>query len=74
MAREPTNGSAVPQRLLQLADERRRGTDGRTNQLPFFRKSEVEGNLCGQIEFRTLNANFQLKPVDASGTQIILRS
>lgn len=44
--REPTDGSAVSQRLLQLVDERRRGADDRTNQLALFRKSEVEGNLC----------------------------
>lgn len=45
-APEPTNGSAVSQRLLQLVDQRGRGTDDRTNQLAFFRKCEVEGNLC----------------------------
>lgn len=50
--REPTNRSAVSQRLLQLVDERRRGADDRTNQLALFRKSEVEGNLCRKIQTR----------------------
>lgn len=47
-AHEPTDGSAVSQRLLQLVDQRRRGTDSRTDQLAFFRESEVEGDLCSR--------------------------
>lgn len=45
---EPTNGGAVSHCLFQLVDERGRGPGDRTNQVPFFRKREVKGEICSR--------------------------
>lgn len=44
----PTDGGAVSHGLFQLGDQRGRGPGGRTNQILFSWKREVEGEVCSR--------------------------